>query len=145
MHRKRKLLETSLQCMQIRIGGSWRNRTSHGSLDMKSHFWLKPLCDLSLAIHMTLLEQLSVIKDLKGSEGSRNKGKAVKKQQSSDIQNPSSSSRVIHYNLILIFEFCKNKGLNPVEDGMMKLTFPDPHKFNQLKLRRLLNLAPILH
>ena len=70
--------------MQIRVGGSWRKRTSHGSLDMRSHFWLKPLCDLSLAIHSTLLEQVSVIKDLKGSEGSRNKGKAVKKQQFKD-------------------------------------------------------------
>ena len=43
----------------------------------------KPFCDLSL-VSMLALEQVSVINDLKGTKGFRNKEKAIKKQQFPD-------------------------------------------------------------
>lgn len=67
---------------------------------LEKPFWPKSTWDLSLDT-MLALQNVSVINDLKGIKGCRNRGKAVKKQQFGDKRGLSSFLRDALTNLIL--------------------------------------------
>ena len=83
---------------------------------------------------MPVLEQVSVINDLKGTKECRNRKKAVK-LQCSDKASPSSSSRDIHINISLSSAGTKAPPRWRMKDDV------DPSDFNQLRLG-LVNFYP---
>ena len=87
----------------------------------RSHFWTKPFCDLSLATKLAL-EQVSVISDLKGSEGIQEQKKKSVNNSYQWQNSPSSFSRDRHNNLIMSLSSAGTKAPTLVGNGMIMLT-----------------------
>ena len=84
---------------------------------------------------MLALEQVSVIKDLKGNERIQEQRKS---NQETIVQRlnrvPVPPQGKYTQSDTYVFRFSGNKSPHPREDGKIVLAFSDPLDFNQLKL-----------